>query len=165
MIKWLMKWCEKRGRIFNITGTDKDDVYMIRYILFKSNWFCVYIHRFLRSDKDEHHDHPWDFFTYIISGAYEEEVLDPNTGKTTHNYRKQNSWAFRRHKDIHKVLLRRSWKPHDCKEAPLTICFMGPRRQEWGFFVPHIYGYGTPPYKKILWREFLGIEGEAVGNE
>lgn len=165
MINFLMNWCRKKGRVFNITGTDTSDVYMIRYIVFKSNLFCVYIHRFLRSDKDEHHDHPWNFFTYIISGAYEEELLDPNTGRTSVVFRKQGTLAYRRHTDIHKVRLRRSWQPHDCKEAPLTICFMGPRKQEWGFWIPHLYGYGKKPYKKILWREFLGITGEAVGNE
>lgn len=169
MIRWLatvlMKRCERKKSVFYIRGTEADsDAYMIRYIVFKSDWMCLYIHRFLRSDRDVHHDHPWNFLTYIISGSYEEEMLNPKTGVTIKTTRKQGSVARRKFSDAHKVLLRRSWVPHDCKDAPLTICLMGPRRQDWGFWVDNP-GYLVPAHKKVPWREFLGITGESVGNE
>ena len=78
MIEWLteklMAWCTKRGKVFKITGTGgADDVYLIRYYVLKSKYLNVFIHQFLRSDRDDLHDHPWNFCTYLVRGAYDEK--------------------------------------------------------------------------------------------
>lgn len=33
-------------------------------------------------DHGPHHDHPWPFTSFVVSGRYVEEVLDPATGST-----------------------------------------------------------------------------------
>ena len=69
----LCKWCEKTGRVAYITGGPAGKtVYLVRYMPIHSKYLCLYIHRFMRSDADDPHDHPWNFFTYVISGGYKE---------------------------------------------------------------------------------------------
>lgn len=78
----LMRWCIRRERVLNITGTGgPDDIYLIRYYLVKSKYFNVFIHQFLRSDRDDLHDHPWNFFTYLVRGAYTEHKWNEKLGR------------------------------------------------------------------------------------
>lgn len=80
MTNLLIRWCEKRGRVFKITGTaGPDDVYLIRYYVVRSRYFNFFIHQFLRSDRDDLHDHPWSFCTYLVNGAYTENKWNPET--------------------------------------------------------------------------------------
>lgn len=176
--KMIMKWCINRGRVVNIMDRDEKEVYMIRYIVFKSKFFSIYIHRFLQSDDDVHHDHPWNFFTYIISGGYREEVLRPDMDKgllKPHlGTRKQGSLAFRRAEDTHRVILDRSYRVSEQEVAPLTACFIFRRRRVWGFKKPvysksykirQVNGQDIPDldesrvvgYEWINWKDYLGI--------
>lgn len=76
--EWLMSYCIRKNKILKITGTGgPDDVYLIRYYVIKSKYFNFFIHQFLRSDRDDMHDHPWDFCTYLVRGAYTEHKLVP----------------------------------------------------------------------------------------
>ena len=122
----LVKWCEKNDRIFKITGgSNGATVYLVRYIVFKSRFGCVYIHRFMRTDADDPHDHPWNFWTYIISGGYTEKFYDKSKPQyevegleksfsesklkyssmwtDTRNIRKPGSLVYRKATDIHVV--------------------------------------------------------------
>lgn len=90
LTQFLMQWCERRGRVFKITGTaGSEDVYMIRYYVVKSRWFNFFIHQFLRSDRDDLHDHPWNFCTYLVRGAYTEQKYNDQTG-TVERTRREN---------------------------------------------------------------------------
>ena len=40
------------------------------------------IHRFTSPDFGPHHDHPWPFYSFVISGGYVEEVFDLEDGDT-----------------------------------------------------------------------------------
>lgn len=46
--------------------------YLIRYSLPTASWmpFSIKIHKILLSDDDCLHDHPWKFFSLILSGGY-----------------------------------------------------------------------------------------------
>lgn len=82
LVNRLMKWCERRGKVFKITGTaGPEDVYLIRYYVIKSKFLNVFIHQFLRSDRDDLHDHPWNFCTYLVKGSYTENKFNPETGE------------------------------------------------------------------------------------
>jgi hypothetical protein len=84
LIQPIIWFCIKTGRVFNITGTGADtDVYLIRYYVFQNKYFNVFIHIFLRSDRDDMHDHPWNFGTYVVRGSYNEEVVNTEPTKTT----------------------------------------------------------------------------------
>ena len=146
----LVRWCEKTGRIYYITGGENREaptVYLVRYLVFKSKLFSFYIHRFMRSDSDVPHDHPWNFFTYVISGGYKEVFYDRKAYQTNENQteftslwtRKLNtrlpgSLAYRRATDIHQVVVDREYEMSEIQEAPYTICLIGPRFRQWGFW-------------------------------
>lgn len=58
--------CDSRG--------DGDSPYLTRWSLLNSKKFAVYLHKFHRSDADEHHDHPWGFVSIILWRGYFEET-------------------------------------------------------------------------------------------
>lgn len=62
-----------------------NEPYLERYYIFFKDRpeyfpFNIFIHKFLKSDPDELHDHPWGFFTVVLSGGYW-EYTDVNTVK------------------------------------------------------------------------------------
>jgi hypothetical protein len=174
LIHKAVAWCKKNNRVFYITGeaTDKEDVYLVRYIVLKSELCCIYIHRFMRSDSSDPHDHPWNFFTYIVSGGYTEHFYDvtkPQTNKDwffygvkehkytsfwtmRENVRKPGSFAFRRATDIHRVVIPRTFKLNEIEQAPLTACIMFNRKRHWGFWPLKDKGS-----KFVDWRRYLKI--------
>ena len=63
------------GRKRVIMDRVNDEPYLERYYIFLKDRsdtfpFNVFIHKFLKSDPDDLHDHPWGYFTFIISGGY-----------------------------------------------------------------------------------------------
>ena len=161
LVPKLENWCEKTGRIRIIYNNhpDEGDIYLIRYFLFYSRWFSIYIHRFMMSDLSVPHDHPFDFVGYIVKGQYEEETLDmehvrlyANTDNTLdlensyfHNdfyrtsmsIRKQGSWAYRPRSHAHVVRIDRQYLLEEKDKAPLTVIFRGPYKRNWGFWDTH----------------------------
>lgn len=181
----LIKRAEKNNNIFYITGgADQKTVYLVRYILWKSYWFgCCYIHRFVRSDADIPHDHPWNFYTYIVDGYYTEAFFERKSVQTDDgkqfvsffkpklNIRKPGSLAYRKATDVHKVIAPKEIhisvddpeevKRDKMKPAPLTICLMGPRLREWGF-------WSMDGSEFTDWRKYLDIkpgDHRIVGGE
>jgi len=156
-IEKLEQWVENKGRQYVIMDdyNSKDPKpYLIRSIVFKSKWFCIYIHRFLSSDKPVPHDHPWNFFTWIISKGYVEQLYfdigvrdDQQTCWSI--ARRPGSIIRRKCSDVHRVVVSKEYSLEEKNEAPLSVCFIGPRKQEWSF-----YDNG----KKIDWREFLEVK-------
>jgi hypothetical protein len=44
-----------------------------RWRLLSTRWGSLFVHYIARSDEDKHmHDHPWDFWSLILSGGYYE---------------------------------------------------------------------------------------------
>jgi hypothetical protein len=92
-----------------------------------------YIHRFLQSDAEDPHCHPWDSVTTVLKGAYEERCgwvgrdMTPAWGKLpyTRNLRAGDRVA-RKATDIHAIL----------RVAPGTVTLFetGPKVREWGFY-------------------------------
>lgn len=175
LIRRAVEWCKRTGRVALITGGDaKDefDVYLVRYMVFKSEWFCIYIHRFMRSDGSDPHDHPWNFITYIVSGGYKElfyDVSKPETNKdwffygvkelkytsfwtVRENVRKPGSFAYRKATDIHRVVTDKLRRMDEIEDAPLTACIMFNRVRHWGFWPLKDKGS-----KFVDWRRYLKI--------
>jgi hypothetical protein len=132
----------------------------------------------MRSDADDPHDHPWNFFTYVIDGAYTEFFYDRTKSTKTPtgskwdafwrvkvNRRDAGSIAFRKATDIHKVVVDKQIDLEvdetgpeakaKIEKAPYTICLMGPRVREWGFWQSE---NGQPDGSKFIdWRRYLSI--------
>lgn len=190
IIQMLMDFCERRGRVLEITGRDdKDDVYLIRYYLVRSKYFNIFIHQFLRSDRDDLHDHPWDFCTYLVRGSYVERKWNEKKGEVERFTRtntpalvwgdvngwhegreriKYRTFVFRRATDQHQVLVDQELKRDQKHLAPLTICVTGPQRREWGFIKEATASSdGRDPYlirTWVDWREYLGLPKDTPGR-
>ncbi|OBF77036.1 hypothetical protein [Mycolicibacterium fortuitum] len=143
--RWLRKWLRLEPHIY-IGG--KDDPYLLRWYLLPRNRFLnLYVHKFVRSDVDTLHDHPWGFVSLILRGEYTE--VTPQG----HNRRRAGSLAFRDAKFRHHVVLLpelqetarleptgpdrplvRFWHTH---ERPCwTLIATGPVTRVWGFWCP-----------------------------
>ncbi len=153
----LIRWCEKRNRIIYVTGkSDPTDVYFIRYFVVQSKYFNIFIHRFLRSDRDDPHNHPWDFLTFVVKGGYREHrYLSIEDGLHSWIITRTvsfNRLVFRTATDIHRVELTEELKMKDQALAPITICITGPERQEWGF---------VKQLTLIPWKRYLELENDS----
>jgi hypothetical protein len=161
-MKTIQRWvealedrAERKNRQFIIMddiNSDSPEPYLVRSIVFKSKLFCIYIHRFLKSDLVVPHDHPWTFFTWVIAGEYTELLYKIKNGITELNRycsRKPGSIAKRGANNIHRVVVDEPLPIERKKEAVLTVCFIGPREQEWSFYKKD---------KVIPWTEFLNID-------
>lgn len=124
------------------------DIYLERWwVIPRNKFFNIYLHRFLRSDDDRAlHDHPWVNMSYIISGGYCE--VTPK-GEFV---RKPGSFAFRRAKASHRVVLFRDqldkisnlWATRHA----ISLFFTGPVIRHWGFHCPKGWVY---------WKDFVSM--------
>ena len=81
------------------------------------------------ADRDLH-DHPWDFFTFILAGEYDEEVpASEGWPKLTTNRRKRFSLAFRPAERFHRVKLR--------SDSVWSLIFAGKNKRKWGYLTDH----------------------------
>ena len=70
--------CEKE--IIARTGDEKQLPYLVRFTFLRTPWFQILFHKFLISDDDCLHDHPWPFITCLLRGGYYEwSVLKEQT--------------------------------------------------------------------------------------
>lgn len=167
----IISYCEKRDKIFVITGSSVNGEakpYLVRYLLLNNRFFSVYVHRFLRSDHDGPHDHPFPFFSYIVDGGYTERqyFYEGQLGRTWFDVedrkREPGSLAFKFATDVHKVILDKEFTLEEKEQAPLSICLMGPKYREWGFWSGEEYTTVSGNIKLkahwVLWTDFLGIK-------
>jgi len=132
----------KLGRYRIINDRQDKEPYLERYYLFLKNRerfpFNIFIHKFLKSDPDDLHDHPWSYCTIILSGGYWEhtpEIIDRDTGeiKTT----KKTWWGpgsirFSRPQQRHRIELDADLLAKN--QATWTLFFPGTKTREWGFW-------------------------------
>lgn len=81
----------------------------------------IYIHRWVTSDPDDLHDHPFDFVRIILIVGYWE--ITP-AGRF---WCAPGSLRFGRAEEIHRVEL------DETKPLPITLFIAGPVRRPWGF--------------------------------
>lgn len=150
MLAWALSIMDSREPDFTISDGD-DQPYMERWFVIPRNpaGGC-YIHRILRSDKDTHHDHPWDNTTYILRGEYHEEMLGQgfDTG-TTLWHRKPGDIIHRTAERAHRLILPEGGEP------PITLFLLGPWKRDWGFHCPKGW---------VPWWEFTAEDKGRVGR-
>jgi hypothetical protein len=103
-----------------------------RLVIKRAAGGCIYLHRWLRSDPDELHDHPWDFCSVILAIGYWE--ITPKGRQ----WRAPGSIAFRKASERHRVELEtdRTFLAQHADAVPVSIIFTGPERRQWGFHTP-----------------------------
>lgn len=132
----ILNWLERHGRKRIIMDRECNEPYLERYYVFlkdrKRFPFNVFIHKFLKSDPDDVHDHPWPYATLILKGGYYEHVPIFNSDKWIIGYKRY--WRGPGHFRIcspnsyHRIELH--------PEITAWTMFMpGPQLREWGFLV------------------------------
>lgn len=135
-MKWLLKSLEQLNRKRIVMDRINNEPYLERYYVFirDRKWFPfnVFLHKFLKSDPDDVHDHPWPYATLILKGGYYEWVPEFNSnGEKIAEVRKWRSPGHFRvcsATSYHRIEL--------CEGVECWTLFMpGPQKREWGFLV------------------------------
>lgn len=131
-----LNWLDKIGRKRIIMDRADNEPYLERYYVFLKERrkfpFNVFIHKFLKSDPDDVHDHPWPYATLILKGGYYEWVPQFNEqGVKTCEvrfWRGPGHFRFCSANSYHRVELKEGV---EC----WTMFMPGPQKREWGFLV------------------------------
>jgi len=131
-----LHWLDSRGRRRIVMDRIDQEPYLERYYVFfrDRKWFPfnVFVHRFLKSDPDDVHDHPWPYATLILRGGYWEWTpnFDSRGRKIseTRHWRGPGHFRFCRANSYHRIELAQDI---EC----WTLFMPGPQRREWGFLV------------------------------
>jgi hypothetical protein len=131
-----LKLLEKLGRKRIIMDRQSDEPYLERYYLFLKDRdrfpFNVFLHKFLKGDPDDVHDHPWPYATLILKGGYYEWIPEFNSeGKKICENR---VWRGPGH---FRVCSPTSYHRIELKEGVTawTLFMPGPHKRDWGFLV------------------------------
>jgi hypothetical protein len=130
----ILKLLERLGRKRIIMDRENNEPYLERYYPFlknrKSFPFNIFIHKFLKSDPDVPHDHPWSYFTIILSGGYYEWIPKINSvGEKWGEYRVWRGPGHFRYcsaTSYHRIQLADSI-------TPWTVFIPGKPQRDWGF--------------------------------
>lgn len=133
MIKKLM---QRLGRHRVIMDRQSDEPLLERYYVFlkdrKRFPFNVFVHKFLKSDPDDVHDHPWPYATLILKGGYYEWIpkFDSNGKKIgeVRHWRKPGHFRVCGANSYHRIEL-------DPSVTAWTLFMPGPQKRQWGFLV------------------------------
>lgn len=97
-----------------------------RWRILSTKYFSIYIHRIFKEDSDYHlHSHPWNYFSFILSGGYEEASLYYNS--VEYKNMLPMSFSFRKHGTFHKI--------NTLFKTTTTLFVTGERKYSWGYFV------------------------------
>ena len=135
-MKWFLNFLERIGRKRIILDRESNEPYLERYYVFLKDrsWFPfnVFLHKFLKSDPDDVHDHPWPYATLILKGGYYEWVPKFNgngemIGQVRH-WRGPGHFRVCNPTSYHRIELKEG-------VTAWTLFMPGPHRREWGFLV------------------------------
>lgn len=130
----LLKLLERLGRKRIVMDRVNNEPYLERYYVFLKDRkyfpFNVFLHKFLKSDPDDLHDHPWPYATLILKGGYWEWVpqfnsLGQKIGEIA-KWRAPGHFRFCTAKSLHRIEL-------DPDVECWTLFMPGPQQREWGF--------------------------------
>ena len=112
-----------------------NEPYLERYYLFlkdrKKFPFNVFLHKFLKGDPDDVHDHPWPYATLILKGGYWEWIPQFVEGVKIGEYRRwrgPGSFRISGATSYHRIEL-------EPGVTAWTLFMPGPQKREWGFWV------------------------------
>jgi len=143
----LKKLFESWGRYRVIMDRVENEPYLERYYLFLKErerfLFNVFLHKFLRSDPDDVHDHPWPYFTIILRGGYYEWI--PQFDSAGRKFGEIGHWRGPGHFRVssatsyHRIEL-------DPDVTCWTLFMPGIKTRDWGFLVKN---------KWVQWEQYL----------
>ena len=143
----LLKLLERLGRKRIVMDRVENEPYLERYYLFlkdrKRFPFNIFLHKFLKSDPDDVHDHPWPYATVILKGGYWEWIPHFDTvGRKTGEsqvWRGPGHFRVSKANSFHRIEL-------DPDITAWTLFMPGPKQRDWGFLVQNTW---------IQWEQYL----------
>ena len=135
-MKWFLNLLERMGRKRIVMDRESDEPYLERYYLFLKDRdrfpFNVFLHKFLKGDPDDVHDHPWPYATLILKGGYYEWLpqFDSKGNKIAEMcvWRGPGSFRICKANSYHRIEL-------DPSVTAWTLFMPGPKKRDWGFLV------------------------------
>jgi hypothetical protein len=146
-MKWFLNMLERLGRKRIVMDRVSDEPYLERYYVFLKDRnhfpFNIFLHRFLKSDPDDVHDHPWPYATLILKGGYWEwvpvfDTVGRKTGEVQY-WRKPGHFRTCSANSFHRIEL-------DPNVTCWTLFMPGAKQRDWGFLVKD---------KWIQWEQYL----------
>lgn len=140
---------EELGRKMIIPDREGRNPYLIRYYMLYIDRddnggfpFNIFIHKFIIGDDADKHDHPWNFFTLILSGGYYEEYEENIEGEkvTLTKYRAPGFFQYVNSTHTHRVTL-----PEN--KGCWTLFIPLKKNREWGFWKKN------PNSEEKIWME------------
>lgn len=158
-IKKLIDYLHLSFMKFERIPRHNDQPYLDRWIIFRCRWFGILLHKFIGSDDECLHDHPWWFFVWILKGGYWEWTpatsvsaylrrigIDLNSFvNSEHNTHAEESYVL----TPDGVLIHRKWyapwrmllRPanwlhrveFDPERPAITLVIHGKKSRDWGF--------------------------------
>jgi hypothetical protein len=132
--KFFLNKLDQMGRKRIVLDRQSNEPYLERYYVFlkdrKKFPFNIFIHKFLKSDPDDVHDHPWPYATLILKGGYWEWI--PLFNRQGEKINELAKWRGPGHFRIckatsyHRIEL-------DPNITAWTLFMPGPQKREWGF--------------------------------
>jgi len=136
-----LQWLDKIGRKRIVMDRVNNEPYLERYYVFlkdrKSFPFNIFIHKFLKSDPDDLHDHPWSYFTFILMGGYYEWM--PGVNCEIRKWRGPGHFRMCKANSLHRIELKEGitcW----------TLFMPFAKVREWGFISKGCW---------VQWEEYL----------
>lgn len=142
-----LKLLEKLGRKRIVYDRVDNEPYLERYYLFLRDRdrfpFNIFLHKFLKSDPDDLHDHPWPYATLILRGGYyewtpvfnskQEKIGEICTWRGAGSFRTGGATSY------HRIEL-------DPEVECWTLFMPGPKQRDWGFLVRNQW---------VQWQQYL----------
>jgi hypothetical protein len=146
-MKLFLRLLERMDRKRIVYDRVDNEPYLERYYLLlkdrKRFPFNVFLHKFLKSDPDDVHDHPWPFATLILRGGYWEWRPQFNSAgeKVGELARWCGPGSFRTASatTYHRIEL-------DPAVTCWTLFMPGPKQRDWGFLVRNVW---------VQWEQYL----------
>ena len=132
----LKKLFEHFGRYRVILDRSSHEPYLERYYLFlkdrKHFPFNIFLHKFLKGDPDDVHDHPWPYATIILWGGYYEYI--PYFNEMGEKVNELQKWRGPGH---FRTCTAESYHRIELKPGVTcwTLFMPGKQRRDWGFLV------------------------------
>jgi hypothetical protein len=136
MFVWLLNKLDQAGRKRIVMDRQDNEPYLERYYIFLRDRnrfpFNVFLHKFLKSDPDDVHDHPWPYATLILKGGYWEYL--PQFNEKGEKICEIGKWRGPGH---FRICSSTSYHRIELQEGitPWTLFMPGPQKREWGFLV------------------------------
>jgi hypothetical protein len=138
--RWDFFW--RKSSRFLIGASNPAGPMMQRWRLIQTPWFGIYVHFIYREDMDRTpHDHPWEFRSIVLRGAYmEERHPDIRANGFAHPdnlYRTHHSWREAPVREIiQRFPLADAHRIVAVLPGTVTLCIVGRRQRSWGFWEP-----------------------------